>query len=195
MQHPPLRSELKILLLADAMLLLAMEMFGPLYAIFVAEIGGDLLTAGWAYATFSMTSGVVILILSRLSLDIRGRDWVVPVGYGLCSLGILGYLFVSAPIHLFVVQVVMGLALAVLTPSWDALYTHFIDPERAVYQWGLEEAQDYIVPAIAAAIGGVIAQYFGFRVLFILMFLASLAGVFISLRVIGTTTKNAGAND
>ena len=179
-----MRRELKVLLVADAMLLLAMEMFGPLYAVFVQEIGGDLLTAGWAYATFSFTGGVVILILSRLVGDIRGREFLVPLGYAICSLGILGYLFVTRPVHLFAVQVVMGLALAVLTPACDALYSRYLDEDRAVYQCGLEEAQDYIVPAFAAALGGAIAKFFGFQVLFLAMLGGSLVGFLVSLQIL-----------
>ena len=178
-----MRRELKVLLVADALLLFATEMFGPLYAVFVQQIGGDLLTAGWAYATFSMTGGVAILVLSRLTGDIRGREWLVPLGYFLSALGVAGYLFVRTPLHLFVVQALMGLALAVLTPPWDALFARSVDEDQAVFQWGLEEAQDYIVPAIAAGAGAVIADAFGFRTLFVVMFVAALMGALVSLLV------------
>ena len=43
-----MKRKLKILLMASALLMLAGGLFGPIYAVFVEQIGGDLLTAGGA---------------------------------------------------------------------------------------------------------------------------------------------------
>ena len=51
-----MQRKLKILLFASALFMLAGGLFGPIYAVFVEEIGGDLLTAGGAYAAFSIAA-------------------------------------------------------------------------------------------------------------------------------------------
>jgi len=175
---------IKILLLADAFALLASGMFGPLYAIFVENIGGDLITAGWAYAVFSISTGILLLILGKLEDKMKRSEVLIPVGYGLTSLGILGYLFVSAPWHLFLVQIVLGISIALITPAWDALYSKHLDKGKYGSEWSLEEAETYIVTAIAAASGGVIAKFYGFKTLFLLMFAFAVLGTIISFRLL-----------
>lgn len=51
---------LRFLLIADTWATLAIGMLGPIYAIFVEEIGGDLLDASWAYFAFMITSGILM---------------------------------------------------------------------------------------------------------------------------------------
>ena len=60
-----MQNGLKILIVADAFANLALGMLGPIYAIFVGEIGGDILDVGWAYFTFTFTSGVVLYLISK----------------------------------------------------------------------------------------------------------------------------------
>ena len=43
-----MQRELKILLASSMLIQLATGMFGPIYAVFVEQIGGNLLTAGTA---------------------------------------------------------------------------------------------------------------------------------------------------
>lgn len=179
-----MRREIKLLLIADGALILAIEMFAPLYAVFVQGIGGDLLTAGWAYATFNFTGAVVILGLSRLARDVRGKEFLVPLGYALSSLGIFGYLLVQEPLHLFLVQIVLGVAFAVLTPAWDVLFSNFLDESRPLFEWGVEESLSYFMPAFGAGGGALIATLFGFPALFVVMFLISLVGTFVSLGLV-----------
>ena len=55
-----MRRGLKILLLADGTANLALGMIGPIYALFVEKIGGDILDAGWAYFAFMVSSSPMI---------------------------------------------------------------------------------------------------------------------------------------
>lgn len=180
---------LKTLLFADSFSILALGMFGPIYAIFVERIGGDILYAGGAYAAFAIASGVLLFVISRWEDHIRHKEKLVVIGYGLGSVGIIGYLFVSAPIHLFFVQVVLGIAGAIGAPAYDAIYSRFLDRGKFASEWGLYESMEYIFTAIAALIGAFIASFFGFDTLFISMFFFSLIGLFISMRLLYNKVK------
>ena len=70
-------------------------MLGPIYAIFVQEIGGDILAAGSAWATFMITSGIGIFLMGKLVDKIQREKPILMLGYALASLGFLGYFFVS----------------------------------------------------------------------------------------------------
>ena len=60
-----MQKALKILLMASGLSILAGGLFGPIYAVFVEQIDGDLLTAGTAYAIFAIVAGVIIFLVSR----------------------------------------------------------------------------------------------------------------------------------
>lgn len=168
------------MLITNGLVLLAGAMLGPIYAIFVEEVGGDILTAATAWAIFSIVAGMVVFILSKLEEKIKEQELMMVWGYGLMALAYLGYLLVDVPWKLFVVQVIIGLGQAIYIPAFDGVYTKHLKRKKSVSQWGAWEATDYITAGVGAIIGGLIANYFGFSALFILMFLlCSVSALFI----------------
>ena len=175
-----MRKELKILLTTNALFVLAAGLFGPIYAVFVEEIGGDLLTAGSAYAAFAIAAGVLILIIGRWEDRVKHQEKLVMLGYALSCLGFVGLLFVREPIHLFIVQVMFGIGEAVLAPAYDGLYSKNLDRGKAASEWGFWEGTERIVMAVAAFVGGFLASVYGFRFLFLVMLGFSVIGLFVS---------------
>jgi len=91
-------------------------------------------------------------------------------GYSLNALFTFSYLLVSTPFHLFLVQAGLGIAAALAIPTWEALYdTNYENKKHEGYVWGLAGGQAQIVTGIAIIIGGLIVNYFSFRILFITM--------------------------
>ncbi|MBI4150661.1 MFS transporter [Candidatus Woesearchaeota archaeon] len=169
----------RYLLVAESLYEFAAGLFGPIYAIFVAQIGGDILTAGWAWALFAIVTGVTLYVMGLLGDRIKRDEWMVIIGFTLASFGFLGYLFVSAPWHLFVVQAILGFGWAFGTPAIDTIYSKNLDRGKTDSQWGLWEASIRIVEGVSAFIGGIIAFLFGFRILFLIMFGISVVAIFI----------------
>lgn len=176
-----MRKGLSLLLKASALTILAGAMFGPIYAVFVQEIGGNLLTAGSAYAVFAIVTGVLIFAISRWEDHVKHKEFLIIFGYGLGCLGFLGYILITEPIHLFIVQIIFGIAGAVGTPAFDGMYSKFLERGKFVSEWGLWESMFYIISAIGALTGGFIAENFGFRFLFGIMLVIALIGFFVSL--------------
>ncbi len=172
-----MRRELKILLSADGLFMLAGGLFGPIYAVFVEQIGGDLLTAGGAYGLYSISAGLLIFLISRWEDRVKHQEKLVVIGYILSTIGFIGYLFIRTPIHLFIVQIILGLGEAVYKPAYDSMYSRHMDKNKFASEWGLWESMYYITTAAAAVIGGFLANMFGFRVVFIFMAVISLIGL------------------
>ena len=181
--------ELRILLLASALFMLAGGLFGPIYAVFVEEIGGDLLTAGSAYAAFSIAAGVLIFLMGKWEDRIKHHERLVIIGYALCSLGFLGYVFIRNPLDLFIVQIIFGVGEAINTPAFDGLYSKHLDKGKSASEWGLWESLRYIMIGISAAIGGFLANLYGFKFLFWVMFIISIVGLIISFLLVSKTRK------
>lgn len=179
-----MKNGIKILLVSDALVNLGLGMIGPIYAIFVAEIGGDLLDASWAYFTYMFTSGFIMYILSFWENKIHHKERLVALGYSLTAIGSLGYVFVYDQFTLLIVQTVLGFAGAILNPAFDAIYAHYTEKEEEASDWGTWEAMGFITTALAALIGGYMADLFGFKVLFIIMFIFSVIGALFSLNLL-----------
>ena len=179
-----MKKELKILVLSSALFVLAGGLFGPIYAIFVEEIGGDILTAGMAYSAFAISAGVLMFLISKWEDRVKHQEKLVFVSFLISSIGFLGYLFIQKPWHLFLVQIIFGIGEAIGDPAYDGVYSRYLDHGKFFSEWGLWESMQLILSAVAAAIGAFLANIYGFKFLFVIMFILSVLGTLVSMLLI-----------
>ena len=160
---------LRILLWTNALILMAGAMFGPIYAIFVEKIGGDLMDASIAWSIFAISAGITTFISGHFSDKMKQSELLVVAGYFIMGIGFLGYLFVNSVIALFVVEAVVGVGEAIFSPAFDSIYSKHLDGHRSGKQWGAWESMYYFVMTIGAIAGGYIVNNFGFNALFSIM--------------------------
>lgn len=144
-------------------------MMGPLFAVFAEKVGGDILDITWAWATYLVMTGLLYILVGRLLNNKPYQAKAMILGYSLNALFTFGYLFVQSPLQLFLVQAGLGMAEAIGTPAWDALYAKSHSEEMDSYAWGLSTGQSQIVTGIAFGIGGLITHFISFEILFITM--------------------------
>jgi len=164
-----LNRALRIMLVTNSLVLLAGAMLGPIYAIYVERIGGDLLDASFAGGIFALVAGLTVLISGNLSDRIREKELVVVAGYLTIGLGFLMYLWVESVLMVFLIQVIIGLGEAIYSPAFDAVYSEHLDKGKSGLQWGWWEAVNYFTYAVGAVIGGLIVVNLGFEWVFIFM--------------------------
>ncbi|MEK7791129.1 MAG: MFS transporter, partial [Deltaproteobacteria bacterium] len=158
-----MKTSFKILLFADAITLFSGALLGPIYAIFVQKIGGDILDASVAFAIFSLVSGAVIFLIGRFEDRVKEQERLIVAGYLIIAVGYFGYLLVQNPLHLFIVQAVIGIGMAFELPAIDATYSKHLDHNRAAYNWGAWEGMNRFMMGGGALLGGIIATAFGFH--------------------------------
>jgi len=180
-----MQRELKILLSASGLSILAAGFFGPIYAVFVEEIGGGILTAGTAYSVFAIAAGLLIFFISRWEDSVKHKEKLVVAGYAISSIGFLGYLLIRNPFDLFIVQAIFGISIAIRIPAFDGLYSKHLDKGKFASEWGLWESMNYLLLGISAAAGSFIASIYGFRTLFWAMLVLSLFSLFASALLLG----------
>jgi len=173
---------LRILLFTNALILIAAAMLGPIYALFVQKVGGDLLDASITGGVFALAAGITTLVAGRFA-DRKGMEKVIlTAGYFLMGVSFLLYIVVDSTIELLFVQVLLGFAEAIYSPAFDSLYTRHICLCKAGRQWGMWEAMNYLSAGIGAIIGGFAISYLGFNAVFALMaLLCFLSVIYISL--------------
>ncbi len=179
-----LDSRAKILLYVSLIASFAIGLLGPIYAIFVEEIGGSILDAGIAYAIFSIFTGILIISFGSTKFFARNTRKIVVLGYFILALGNLGYLLVKSPIHLFIVQVVLGIAVGILEPAWDSIYAARLSEKQECKRWSLWSGSTYFLVGIAAIFGGFLASTFSFKILFLIMGALSVISAIISLAIL-----------
>ena len=160
---------LRILILTNALVLVAGAMLGPIYALFVERIGGSLLDASLTGGFFALTAGITTLIAGKYADKLKRAELIVVGGYALMGIGFLLYTQVTSIYFLFAVQILIGFSEAIYTPAFDALFSIHLTKKKAGREWGAWESMSYFSLAIGAAIGGLTATYLGFNTLFIFM--------------------------
>ena len=168
-----MRRILKILILSSFFINLAAGLFGPIYAIFVEEIGGDLLTAGTAYAIFAIASGSLIFMLGKWEDKVKHQEKLLVFGRFLAVIGFIGYLLIKNPTQLFIVQIIFGIESAIITPAFDSLFSKNLNRKKFASQWGTWEST-----------AAYIAKEYGFQTLFTIMLIISIFSFLVTLLLI-----------
>ncbi len=160
---------MKVLLIGSNIWYFGEGMLGPLFAVFASKLGGSILDITWAWATYLMVSGVLVIMFGTLA-DKVSKEKILVAGYALNAIFTFCYLLVQTPFQLFIVQACLGLAAAMAIPTWTALYdiSHENNKNES-FVWGLASGQAQIITGIAIIFGGLIVNNFSFQALFITM--------------------------
>lgn len=174
-----LNRKTKILLYGSNIWSLGEGMMGPILAIFNERVGGDILDVSWIWATYLIATGIFTVFVGNLSDNKISKEKLLVTGYVLNTVFTFSYLFVASSVQLFFVQAGLGFAAALATPTWDALYASNEDETKAGYIWGLAGGRDQLITGVAILLGGLIVNYFDFKVLFITMgFVQAIATIY-----------------
>ena len=156
----------------------------PIFAIFIVEQipGGNATVAGIAVGLYWLTKSVVQPFIARHLDRNHGEidDFYYLVG-GLFVAGLvpLGYLFVTLPWQLYLFEFIHAIAMACVVPTWAGIFTRHIDKGEEAFEWSIESTTIGFGAGIAGILGGVLAEAFGFRIVFILVSIFTLLAVLI----------------
>ncbi|MEK7512976.1 MAG: MFS transporter [Patescibacteria group bacterium] len=161
--------------------------FAPIFAIFISGqiVGGSAAVAGFATAAFWITKSVLQLPIARFLDRTDGeRDdfWAMFSGYLLSGLVPFAYLFATLPWHLYVIQACYGVFMALAVPGWYAIFTRHVDSGRIGFEWSMQSVFSVgVATALSAAVGGYVADRYGFSPLFLMAGILSFSASFLLL--------------
>jgi len=185
---------IRVLVLGDIMFFSAFGLIGPIFAIFVTNqiVGATVATVGFATTINLLTRALLQMPVARYIDRHKGEkdDFKFMItGSTLVSIVPFIYLFVSTPLHLYMAQVVLGIGGALANPGWFAIFTRHIDKNKEGTEWTLENVSVGLAAAGTAAIGGLLAQSFGFYNLFLIVGVLSLLGLIIQISLYSTVIE------
>ena len=166
---------IKVLLAASILLTSGVNLFAPIYAVYIKEIGGTLFQAGALAGFYLIFEGILFLLHGRLKETFLARKHMIIIGYFLYALGYFLYIFVSSPLQIIAIQAILAIGEVIVTPSWSAIIADSLHKgrERTIYAnfFGYRA----IFQGAAAILGGYFAIKLGFSSVFIIMTVLSLA--------------------
>ena len=170
--HFQFNATVKAFIVSESLLWSAWNFITPIFAIFaVNEISGSNLSiAGSVVSIYLIVRVICELISGRYLMKSTEKiKFVVTIiGIILLSVAYLGFAFSSEMIHLFLFYGLAGIGMGVASPAKATLFSSHLDKRVETVEWGLYDAIVFVGMALAAALGGFIADKYGFRSLFIL---------------------------
>ncbi len=163
---------IKILILSDFTLISGIGFISPIFAIFLTSQiqGGSVKVAGYAAAIYWVIVSLVVIPFGRYLDKNHGEKddlWFIIIGNSLAALAVFGYLFSRLPWHIYLLQAIYAFGMGMNIPGYTAIFTRHIDKGREAFDWSVRSALAGIGAGTTGALGGIIAQRFGFDALFV----------------------------
>jgi MFS family permease len=176
----------RILVLSDFFLFFSVGLLSPIYAVFILDRikGSGLEIIGIATAIYWISRVFSVIPLSHLMDRIKGEKdeyYLMLLGSFIISSTPLVYIVATQPWHVYLVQALNGIAFSMIIPAWRVIFTKNINNDHMSYEWSLDDVGTGIATAIAAILGALIAQRFGFNALFIFIFFVGMVSILVLL--------------
>lgn len=173
---------IKYLIYSDLAFWFSWGLITPVFAIFIVDKieGGSALVAGIAAAVYSLLAAILRVPIG-VFLDSRPSErddyWFLVVGLFIAAVTSFGFLFAKFPWHIYLLQGVRGIGIAMSLAGWSAIFTRHIDKGKEATEWGFDATSVGIATGISGAIGGWAVTQFGFNPVFIAVGVFGLIGV------------------
>ncbi|MEK7659115.1 MAG: MFS transporter [Patescibacteria group bacterium] len=188
---------IRTLVTSDFLLVSGFTVFGPVFAVFITQKieGGTLAIIGFTAAIFQIVkSSLQIPIANYLDKNHGEKDdfYSLIIGSFLIALVPFLYIFAFKPIHLYLINAIYGMGAAFAIPPWNAIFTRHIDKMHESTDWAVESVSIGIGAASAAALGGILAEKFGFKAVFLVAGLVAIAGAITLTKIYSDLRRKVG---
>ncbi len=162
-------NSLKVLFSINSIFVFASQLLGPLFAVYVMKIDGGVMLISLATSTQLLSSTLFLTLVSKWGINVKEREYLLAGGYLLRAFGWLGYIFITTPVGLVLLQLVFGLGEALGTPSFNAIFAEHVSKENDVSMYADWSVISNLIMALGTILGGLLVTVWGFEVLFGIM--------------------------
>jgi len=188
-----LNKAIRILIYSDFLLQSGWGLIGPIFAIYITgQIQGSVASVGLVVATYWIIKSIIQPFFARY-MDIKKGEKddfnYLFISLIMANLVPLGYVFVNDMWQIFLLETIRAVAMAFAVPSWYAIFTRHIDKGWEAFTWSIHSTSFGFASGFAAAFGGIIATFLGFKIVFVLVSFFGLLSAFILLLTIEPILK------
>jgi len=175
-------SSLKLLLLSNSVIYLALGLFGPFYLIFIEKIGGSIENFGFAMGLMIIAGSLTTYLVGKYS-DRFGRKIFLIIGGLVSSVIIFSYTLIDSLMQLYILQILNGIFLTTHETAEYIFLTSLVDEKKKGEKMGGYYGLIGFFVGIATMLGGVLVGKFGFEIIFYLCSGLVLVGSLLLLRI------------
>jgi MFS family permease len=170
---------LKLLLLADGLVIFATALWAPIYAIFVEGLSASIMDIGIAWAIGMFVYATLEIPMGKLA-DHHNKKFFMASNYILTGFIFFYLITITSITELFFAEMLLGIAAAIGVPAYDGLFSRSVDKGQESFEWSIWETVNGYAGAAAALAGAYIIFTFGFSTLFVIMgIICIIAGVLV----------------
>jgi len=133
-----------------------------------ANFGADAILLNWVMNGFILTAAILSVPFGRVC-DIHGRKKIFTYGIIIFTIGSLLCSIAPSAISLIIFRVIQGVGTSMIFVTALAIITSVFPPRERGKAIGINVAAVYIGMSLGPVLGGLITQYWGWRILFALM--------------------------
>lgn len=179
---------IKIMVLSDFFINAGFSVFAPVFAIFVTKQvdGGSLAVVGFAAAIFQIFKSVLQIPIAKYLDKNHGEYddfYSMVLGTFLIALVPFLYLFATKSTHVYMIQALYGIGASFAIPPWYAIFSRHLDKMQENVEWSMDSIAIGVGAATSAALGGLLAEKFGFQFVFILGGVLAIFGATQQIRI------------
>ncbi len=179
---------IKVLIASDFLIWSSNQLFSPIFAVFITleVLGGSVEVVGIAMALYLVVKSIfeipVGIFIDRSTSE-KDDLYTAIIGTVLTAVALFSYNFVTEVWHLYLVQTFYGIAAAISHPGRYSIFTKHIDSSKEAFEWSMYDVFLGLGMAAAAALGGFMADIYGFNSLFNIAAVFTLSGAFLLLTI------------
>ena len=176
-------------------------LYVPLMAVFVTGFitGATLKTVGLAMAFYAVAKAVVQIPTAR-KLDKHPGEkddfFALLIGGAIAIAYPFILFFISMPWHLYFINVLVGIGDGALMAAYYAIFSRHADKGSEGFEWSLFSVGGLTISAaFGGALGGMLADAFGIRILFLIsgvLNIAAVSAIFFLYPYLDGTRKKIG---
>ncbi len=155
----------------------------PLYALYVAYLGGDAQTAAFAWMFFNFLAGILIIVLGWVEDRLAQKAMILSLGYIMETLGVTLMFFATDMTLLLAAFGIYAVGVGLVSPLWKQIFASAEDHGKEAAEWGIFHGGNMLLIALASGITGGIFLLTGFKGMILLMIAAHIMAVLVSFRL------------
>lgn len=175
----------RLFVLSDFFLMSAWGLIGPIMAIFIVDFiktSNPAMVAGTAAGIYWIIKAILQIPISGFLDRKKGeKDDYYSLMIGMCisSFIPIGYIFASAPWHIYSLEAVHAAGMAMVLPAWSGIFTRHIEKGHEAMSWGFDSSALSFGAGIAGLLGGTLVGVIGFPSLFMAVTALGLISAFL----------------
>ena len=171
---PSLNRIVRYFIIGDLIMWSGWGLLDPVFSIFVIEkiSGATLVSIGILAAIYWIGKGILQIPISLFLDKTDGeRDDFYALIFGLMimSVGAFSLILANTIWQIYLIQSIKAVGFALYIPAWSAIFSRHLDKDHTAYDWAISSSSVSFGIGAAGFLGGTIASFFGFKILFLLV--------------------------